>query len=166
MGIELHCMSATDYRGDADFVFTNPYAPLPRQLLGKPSIINLYEGKGSRKAICEDKWMPGTELIKISTWGAGQHNTIYIANLGMQAIDLTGYEESHWCSEAGKGWFPLAMCGELLRLYARAGMTVFDGFMGRGTVGKACLSLGMNFVGVDIDPERVALARRYLEEEG
>lgn len=160
--IRLHRMNATDYRGGAELVFTNPYAPLPQQLHGKPSIISLFEGKGSRKEICEG-WLGGAMLTEISRWGSGLDNTVYVANLPAREIDLTDLVEDQL--EPGRGWFPLALPERLLDLYSdfwRPGHRVWDGFMGRGTVGAACRARRLSFIGIDIDPERVAIARRYL----
>lgn len=45
---------------------------------------------------------------------------------------------------------------------ASVGDRVFDGFMGRGTVGKVARELKLNFVGIDRDHGRIAIAREYL----
>jgi hypothetical protein len=157
----LECANASTFECDADLIFTHPYAPIPAKFSTTPMIINLYEGKGSRKRTAEG-WI-GAPLHRLSTWGAGGANTVYVANVPAIDVDLKSYRESHWESVPGRGWFPLSMCTMLLGLYGWRGMTVYDGFMGRGTVGRAAKSLGMNFIGVDISPERVELARRYIE---
>lgn len=155
-------MNATAYRGGADLVFTNPYAPLPPHLCGKPSIVSLFEGKGCRRELAEG-WLGGAPLFEIGRWGSALANTVYVANLPPREVDLTDLVED--VHEPGRGWFPLALCERLLDLYSdhwRPGRRVWDGFMGRGTVGAACRARGLRFIGIDIDPERVRLARRYL----
>lgn len=65
-----------------------------------------------------------------------------------------------------EGWWPLDMAVKLLAHYGRPGITVIDPFMGRGTVGRACCSLDMHFIGIDRDAARVELARQYISGGG
>ena len=39
---------------------------------------------------------------------------------------------------------------------------VLDGCMGSGSTGEACLNLGRNFIGFEIDPEYFSIAERRL----
>lgn len=162
MAVKLICGQAKNFAGDADLVFTHPYAELPPQLCGKPAIINLYGNSDMRRVECETLWMPGAHLEPIGTWGKGGRNTIYVSNLPALPIDLSDLMEDHAEAPKNGGWFPLSLCTLLLGLYSQPGKTVFDGFMGRGTVGRACQILGMDFIGIDSNPARVDLARRYL----
>jgi len=41
---------------------------------------------------------------------------------------------------------------------------VLDPFCGSGTTGVASLTLGRNFIGIDLDPEHVALSARRMRE--
>lgn len=152
--IKLSCGDASKSDADADLVFCHPYATLPPQLIGKPSIINLC---GKKKQIAQE-WV-GTDLWEISKWGRVP-NTLYVANLPVEEIDLTDLIEDE--IEPGNGFMPLELPLRVLRVYGRSGLTVWDGFMGRGTIGKACQMLGMNYVGIDIDPKRFEIAREYL----
>jgi 2-polyprenyl-3-methyl-5-hydroxy-6-metoxy-1,4-benzoquinol methylase len=43
-----------------------------------------------------------------------------------------------------------------------AGGTILDGFMGSGSTGKAAALEGFSFVGIDLDPENVQLARERI----
>lgn len=146
---------------DVDLVFTHPYAMIPRTLWSKPMIINLF---GNKKGVCE-KWIGGRKLTKLSTWGKDQMNTIYVVNLEPVNIDLTDLKEDNTDLEKG-GWFPLELPMRLLKLYGQEGYTVWDGFMGRGTVGKACKSLGMSYIGIDRDVNRIMYAQYYLGVKG
>lgn len=156
-GLRLGLGDSVNYMGDADLVFSHLYGPLPPQLIGKPAIVNLF---GNKKARGEE-WC-GAELHKVSKWATGLTNTIFVANLEPRALDLEDMIEDEFAR--GRGWFPLGLCERLLGEYAEPHMTVFDGFMGRGTVGKACIhaALELNFVGIDRDPARVVIAREYL----
>lgn len=42
--------------------------------------------------------------------------------------------------------------------------SVFDPFMGSGTTGVACMQLGRNFIGCEIDPNYFAIAERRIEQ--
>jgi site-specific DNA-methyltransferase (adenine-specific) len=48
------------------------------------------------------------------------------------------------------------------RLKLRPGMTVWDPYMGSGSAGVAALEMGLNYIGSDIDPANVEIARRRL----
>ncbi len=137
-------------------MFSHLYGPLPPQLIGKPAIINVF---GNKKEAAE-RWC-GASLTEVSKWGKGLTNTVYVANT-TATVSLTDLVEDEF--EPGRGWFPIELCHRMLNAVgpASAGDRVFDGFMGRGTVGRACREIGLGFVGIDINPERVAIAREYL----
>lgn len=46
----------------------------------------------------------------------------------------------------------------------RAGITVIDPFCGAGGTGVACAALGLNFIGIEIDPGYADIARRRIGE--
>lgn len=140
-------------------MFSHLYGPLPKQLVGKPAIVNLY---GNKKAKAEE-WC-GAELHEVSKWAKGLTNTIYVANMAPPQIDLRHFAEDEFAPN--RGWFPEDMTDELLSWFlgdrAVLMLTVFDGFMGRGTVGQSCIRASCAFVGIDRDPERIQIAREYL----
>lgn len=145
-----------NYGGDADLVFSHLYGPIPPQLIGKPAIVNLFGNKKERA----EQWVDA-ELHEVSKWASGLTNTIYVANIVRPSLDLTDLIEDKF--EPGRGWFPEELVNRLLlNISLPDNVTVFDGFMGRGTVGKVALERGMKFVGIDRDPKRVALAMEYL----
>lgn len=53
---------------------------------------------------------------------------------------------------------PLDLALKLVALCSERGETVFDPFMGAGTIGKACMLLGRNYIGLDNDYKWVARA--------
>jgi site-specific DNA-methyltransferase (adenine-specific) len=57
---------------------------------------------------------------------------------------------------------PLALMQYLLKLISTPGAYVLDPFMGSGSTGVAAMSLGLNFLGVEGDPEYAATARKRL----
>jgi site-specific DNA-methyltransferase (adenine-specific) len=44
------------------------------------------------------------------------------------------------------------------------GETIFDPFMGSGTTGVACMQLGRNFIGCEIDPGYFAIAQKRISD--
>jgi len=65
-------------------------------------------------------------------------------------------EETHPTSK------PLDLMAQMVKLVSRQGDIVCDPWMGGGTTGKVCMALGRRFVGIDINPEYVELARQDL----
>ena len=51
----------------------------------------------------------------------------------------------------------------LLKMYADDKYKVFDPFIGSGTTAVACKSLGLDFVGVELEADYVAIANKRLE---
>jgi hypothetical protein len=168
---QLYCGDSWMYEGDADLVLTNPYGLIPVQLRSKPLILSHDAG---RKA--EMETFAGQALMEIGRWHRGMQ-AVWVANLEPKPIDLEFLAAEEF--EPGRGWWPLDLPLRLLLHYGydyRANPQTWEGtgrdnarplvaldpFMGRGTTGKACQILGLDFVGIDIDPERVELAKRYL----
>jgi hypothetical protein len=160
MPITLICANASQWSGPIpDLVFTNPYAPFPACVRGVPAIISLFEGKGDRKALGEE-WL-GVPLTKLGRWGDGLKNSIYITpNMSRRNVKI-----SDLVCEPGHGWMPLELPLRLLDAYThklRDGAVIWDGFCGRGTIGKAALMLGYSYIGIDNNPARIEIARAYL----
>jgi hypothetical protein len=153
-GLKLGLGNSQTFDGDADLVFTHPYCILPKCLKGKPAIINIVTQK---KAMAE-AWV-GAELVEVTTWGGKVQNTVYVANMEPVEVDCTDLVEDEF--QPRRGWFPLELPLRLLRAF-RASGTIWDGFMGRATIGRACEALGLGYIGIDMNPERVAIAREYL----
>lgn len=60
---------------------------------------------------------------------------------------------------------PTDLMAYLVRLVTPKGGIVLDPFMGSGSTGKACMREGMRFVGCELDPEYLAIARARIEHE-
>lgn len=65
--------------------------------------------------------------------------------------------EGHVCA------FPVQLAERCL-VVGNEGDTVLDPFMGSGTVGLACANLGMNFVGIEIEPSYFDLACERINQ--
>ena len=59
---------------------------------------------------------------------------------------------------------PLALAEWLVTNMTAAGDTVLDPFMGSGTTGVACVQAGRSFIGIEIDPDYFAVAKKRIEE--
>lgn len=60
---------------------------------------------------------------------------------------------------------PTALMAYLCRLVTPPGGLVLDPFMGSGSTGKACMREGFQFIGIDMTPEYVDIARARIEYE-
>lgn len=75
-----------------------------------------------------------------------------------QMIELPE-KNGHPCPKPLRTWL------RLLKNVAPAGSTILDPFMGSGTTGVAAVRLGMNFIGIEIDPGYFAIAKQRIEAE-
>ena len=50
----------------------------------------------------------------------------------------------------------------LIKTYTNEGETVFDGFMGSGTTGVACVNTNRNFIGVELDEKYFNIAKERI----
>lgn len=79
---------------------------------------------------------------------------------GMLQQDMTNKEERFHQTQK-----PAELFKDLIRDYGikNGYKTVFDPFMGSGTTAVACKSLGIDFVGCELEPDYVAIANKRLE---
>ncbi|RPJ53572.1 MAG: site-specific DNA-methyltransferase [Methanobacteriota archaeon] len=62
--------------------------------------------------------------------------------------------------------FPVRLPEMCIRLHGyEAGSLVLDPFMGTGTTAAACIRLGVDYIGFEIDPEYLAIAEETIERE-
>lgn len=59
---------------------------------------------------------------------------------------------------------PVALYEYLINTYTNPGNVVLDFAMGSGTTGVACMQLGRNFIGCEIDPAYFAIAERRIRD--
>jgi site-specific DNA-methyltransferase (adenine-specific) len=59
---------------------------------------------------------------------------------------------------------PVALMEYLIRTYTNEGETVLDFVMGSGTTGVACVNLGRNFIGIELDDTYFKIARNRINE--
>lgn len=59
---------------------------------------------------------------------------------------------------------PLALLRHLIRLTTKEGTVVLDPFLGSGSTAVAALLEGRRYLGVEVNPEYLAVAQRRLAE--
>jgi DNA modification methylase len=68
------------------------------------------------------------------------------------SVPTQPYEGAHFAT------FPEELVARCVLAGSRPGDTIFDPFMGSGTVAKVAIELGRNFLGIELNPEYVAMA--------
>jgi DNA modification methylase len=77
-------------------------------------------------------------------------------------------EDADWSARNGNHHptvKPTDLMAYLARLVTPPGGVVLDLFMGSGSTGKACMREGFQFIGIDMTPEYVEIARQRIEHE-
>lgn len=64
-----------------------------------------------------------------------------------------------------KATYSSELCEKLLNIYGKAGMTVYDPFMGSGTTGVACKRFGINYIGSEISAKQVEFANDRISKD-
>jgi DNA modification methylase len=78
--------------------------------------------------------------------------------------DVLDYPVGQADQKNGHVWpKPLKLFKKLVYHWTREGETVFDPFTGSGTTGQACIDLGRNFIGCEIDPGYYAIAEKRIK---
>lgn len=142
-----------DGKEEIDLVFTNPYGPMPKSLVNHRMVIHQWVHR-KREA---ERWCGNDLRHCIGTWNIGRE-AFWSANIFPEVVvDIARFRPED------AGWYTEEMVKELLTVFGRPGWTIWDGFMGRGTIGKIALSLGMRYVGVEELERHLIIARRYLD---
>jgi len=84
--------------------------------------------------------------------GPNERNIRSVLNVNTQP-----FPEAHFAT------FPPALVEPCIRLASRTGALVLDPFLGAGTTGLVALALQRRFVGIELNPEYVAIAERRLK---
>lgn len=73
----------------------------------------------------------------------------------------------HLATECGNrnhsATFPVALPAWFIRLFTQPGDVVLDPFIGSGTTAVACAELGRDYIGIELDPANVEIARSRLK---
>jgi DNA modification methylase len=100
-------------------------------------------------------WKPNYDFIYIfgRTWN-GKRNSSILRSINISRISM-GRMHPHEK--------PVSLVRQLIdKLPVEC--TIFDPFMGSGTTGVACVQLGRNFIGCEIDPKYFAIAEKRIKQ--
>lgn len=93
-------------------------------------------------------------------WDNSKHAVKYIRHMwnGVLRDSEVGEESYHPTQK------PVSLMLALIDKFTSEGDTIFDPFMGSGTTGVACMKLGRNFIGCEIDPNYFKIAEHRIEQ--
>lgn len=171
--IRIYHGRAEEWQGNEqiDLVMTNPYGPMPRRLLGVPMILHQWVHRSAELA----KWVGVDEgdLQLLGKWNRDRE-AFWTVNLSPFPVKIERFRP-----EPG-GWYDPWMVDEIFgqfwghrwfdpekeaeRRKADHKFTVWDGFMGRGTLARVMRSRSheLRFVGVEELGRHIDLAVEYL----
>ncbi|AGO84931.1 Methyltransferase [Pandoravirus salinus] len=96
------------------------------------------------------------EAVREPAASGGGNGAAMRSRRSVWSINTKPYPGAHFAT------FPLDLVDVCLAAGAPPSATVLDPFCGSGTVGVACRRRGHTFVGIDLNPEYVALARSRI----
>jgi len=138
-------------------------------------------GRGCKKntegAICFSEYKGEGYEPRRHTQGRYPANVILDGSEEVEALFPNDTQRFFYCAKASKrdkdegleGMNPhptvknTALMRHLVRLVTPKGGVVLDPFMGSGSTGKACMYEGMQFIGVELNPDYVEIAKARIE---
>jgi len=121
-----------------------------------------YTAKASRSE--REAGLDGVELQSIGAKGNGLGRTCEVC--GASVLEGCACDNRTYSNQKRANHHPtvkpIALMRYMIRLVTPKGGIVLDPFMGSGSTGCAAMVEGMQFVGIDITPEYVDIARRRL----
>jgi site-specific DNA-methyltransferase (adenine-specific) len=121
-----------------------------------------YTAKASRSE--REAGLDGVEVQSIGAKGNGLGRTCEVC--GASVLEGCSCENRTYSNQKRANHHPtvkpIALMRYMIRLVAPRGTVVLDPFMGSGSTGCAAMVEGMQFIGIDITPEYVDIARRRL----
>ena len=91
-------------------------------------------------------------------WYDDSHRIENVIRPGMNAPKIIPSADQHPTEK------PIGLAEFFIRLHTQLDDTVLDCFLGSGTTAVAARNLGRHFIGCDISPEYVAIARKRLAQ--
>lgn len=117
-----------------------------------------------------------SRLRKLSTTDKKRDNSRVESGFGKKVVNWVGRERAyptnvlHMATECANkqhsATFPMELPAWFIRLFTKVGDVVLDPFIGSGTTAVAAAQLGRQYVGVEINPEYIEIARQRLDEIG
>jgi site-specific DNA-methyltransferase (adenine-specific) len=104
--------------------------------------------------VCKTKRLPNGTTKKGKSYISSEYGQRYnIWNINPQG-NTTGHPAP----------FPYQLAHDHIISWSNESDTVLDPFMGSGTTGVACVNLGRNFIGIELDEQYFALASKRIAE--
>jgi hypothetical protein len=130
------------------------FATFPRKLV-EPCI----RAGTSEKGCCPKCGKPWERIVTEGTGGTKGHAWLDHEHDEERGNFKTGSSKGYQSGQT-LGWQPSCECG-----LEPVPCTVFDLFSGSGTVGLVALPLGRNYIGIELNPDYCAMARKRLLNE-
>ncbi len=146
--------------------------------VGKEAGLYLYD----RRVWVKDAAWENSKWHSLSYRSVDEFEYIYIFwKPGATIVDRTKLTSEEWVAWGSRGvWnfpsvrvnddheakFPVELPRRVIKLLTVPDDTVLDCFMGSGTTALAALQLGRNYLGIELQPHYVDLARQLCLEEG
>jgi len=125
---------------------------------GSPRALLTYDkGKGTGMGDLSFPWAPNTESIAIygNGWKGSRSSSVLRGHVLAYSRSTINNGRRHPHEK------PLNIIGELVRK-APPGLPIVDPFLGSGTTAVACLMLGREFYGAELDPQYHATIRHRI----
>jgi len=82
---------------------------------------------------------------------------------GKRITDIWKFDKVSSNNQLHQNEKPLDLITQCIEKHSDIGDTVFDGFMGSGTTGVACINTKRNFIGVELDDEYFEVAKERID---
>lgn len=79
-------------------------------------------------------------------------------------IDIIEVKKNSYDYTGHRGQKPAKLLDRLIKATTNPSATILDPFMGSGTTGAACVKMGRNFIGIEIDPDYFEIAKNRIQE--
>jgi DNA modification methylase len=121
---------------------------LPESVKDRPARVHEYVFLFSKS----ERYSYQHEAVKESAVNGGKRNC-----RSVWTINTEPFNAAHFAT------FPRELVTRCLLAGSTEGSLVLDPFFGSGTVGEVCQAFGRDFVGIELNPEYVAIAQRRLK---
>ena len=99
-----------------------------------------------------------TEMILLVNKGRREIN-------GKRLTDVWEYDRVAGKKQRHQNQKPVELLEQCILKHSNPGEVVFDGFMGSGSTGVACLNTGRRFIGIEIEKAYFEVAKRRMDEQ-
>jgi site-specific DNA-methyltransferase (cytosine-N4-specific) len=129
-------------------IIWNKHNGLPESVKDRPSRIHEYVFLFSKS----EQYFYDHEAVREEAVNGRKRNC-----RSVWTINTEPFKEAHFAT------FPRELVARCLSAGSSEGSIVLDPFFGSGTVGEVCQALGRGFIGIELNPDYVAIAKRRLK---